>query len=140
MRAQRDLGKLLVVGLALGVVVVGALAVRGGSQDAGQGAATHAACETARPAAGGAVYLYVVDEVADVVSVFENGTLAASFRLPGHDEGVGWYTVCSGSAEPVAGGQAYCFVIDPFAHQVHVFRNAEYVGAEDLPTDGDEVP
>ena len=142
MRTQRHVSTLLAAGLALGVVIVGALSVRGRSQD-GQGMPQpiQAVCETAKPVAGGGAYLYVVDPMVNVVSVFENGAIAASYQLWDHPGGhTGAYTVCSGSAEPVADGNAYCFVIDRESRKVHAFRDAEYVGTEVLPTEGDKLP
>ena len=141
MRTQRHVSTLLVAGAALGLVIVGAVSVVGRSQD-GQGPQPIlAVCETAQPVAGGNVYLYVVDPMTNVVSTYENGAFAASYQLPGHAAGhVGAYTVCSGSAEPVANGDAYCFVIDRELRRVHTLKNTEYAGTEDLPAQGDKIP
>jgi len=141
MGTQRHVSSLLVAGLALGVVIVGALSVRGRVQENPLRAAEAlSACETAHPAAGGMVYLYVVDEQAHVVSVYANGEFAGAWTLTGHQPGEpGWYTVRSGSAQPAAGGDAYCFVIDPHLHQVHVLKNDEYLTTEDLRTEGAPV-
>ncbi len=138
MRAPRHMGSLLVAGLVLGVAVIAGLAVRAPSQDSGlRSAEALSVCQAAHPAAGGALYLYVVDEQAHVLNILMNGALAASYTLPGEHAGnPGWYTVRAGRAEPAAGGDAYCFVIDPHLHKVHAFRNAEYLSTEDLPTEG----
>jgi len=140
-RTPRQVMGLLVAGVALGLVIVGALSVRGGSQVNPEVLAPQAVCATAQPVAGGNVYLYVVDPTTNVVSVYENGRFAASYELPGHPAGhVGSYTVGSGTAEPVADGNAFCFVIDRDVRKVHSFANAEYTGTEDLPKQGDKIP
>jgi len=141
MVAQRHVSSLLVAGAALGLVIVGALSVVARSQDGEGPQPILGVCETAQPVAGGNVYLYVVDPTTNVVSVYENGRFAASYQLPGHAAGhVGSYTVCSGSAEPVADGNAFCFVIDRELGKVHAFANAEHTGTEDLPKEGDKIP
>jgi hypothetical protein len=141
MRTPRQVMGLLVAGVALGLVIVGALSVRGGSQASPVIPDPQAVCETAKPAAGGNVYLYVVHPATNIVSVYENGAFAAAYQLPGHAAThFGQYTMCSGSAEPVANGDAYCFVIDRDLRKLHVFKNAEYAGTEDLPKQGDKIP
>ena len=141
MRTPRQMIGLLAAGVALGLVIVGALSVRGGSQVSAPLPAPQAVCATAQPVAGGNVYLYIADPETNIVGVYENGRFAASYQLPGHAAGhVGAYTVCSGSAEPVADGNAFCFVIDRDLRKVHAFANAEYAGTEDLPKQGDRIP
>jgi hypothetical protein len=141
MGTPRRVTGLLIAGVVLGLVIVGALSVRGGSQVTAPVPVLQAVCATAQPVAGGNVHLYVVDPETNVVSAYENGRFAASYQLPGHAAGhVGSYTVCSGSAEPVADGNAFCFVVDRDLRKVHAFANAEYTGTEDLPKEGDKIP
>jgi hypothetical protein len=127
--------------LGLSVVVLVAFGTLGRGQNAGAGgeaALRLAACAAAQPVAGGKVYLYVVDQLKHVVTVMEDGTLAASYKLPNPRNG-SRYTLVAGRAEPVDGGQAYAFVVDQFEGVVHVFRGTEHVGSEGLPETGQKM-
>jgi len=138
---SRHWGALAATVLGLSVAVLVAFGALGRGQNAGAGGEAVlrlAACAAAQPVAGGKVYLYVVDQLTHVVTVMEDGTLAASYKLP-NPRNDSRYTLLTGCAEPVDGGQAYCFVIDQYEGAVHVFRGVEHVGSEGLPETGQKM-
>ena len=97
------------------------------------------ACAASHPVAGGSCYLYVVVPRTNVISILQDGLLAASYQFPEAPGGVSHfprYTMYAGRNEPVVGGNAYCHVIDRCNACVHVFVNAEYAATEPLPDTG----
>jgi hypothetical protein len=132
--------------LIVGVVVVSAAVIvsvtpRGRGQGTRVGMEPLGACVASHPVAGGNCYLYVVASP-NVISILENGVLAASYQLPRGPEGLvisPRYTICAGRNEPVVGGNAYCHVIDRANHCIYVFVNARYSGTETLPETGDPL-
>ena len=131
---------LLVAGaVGLSALVIAMSAGRGG----GQGTPPtpefrKAACVTAQPVDGGKLYLYVVDEMSQIVTILEDGVLAASYQLPENDQHP-QHALVTGRSEPADGGQAYCFVIDQANGTVYTFRDAKYAGAQPLPQTGQKL-
>jgi hypothetical protein len=134
--------------LVIGVVVVsGAVIVSLTPRGQGQGTRyiiePLGACVASHPVAGGNCYLYVVVPSTNVISILEDGTLAASYQLPqtpGDVAGFPRYTMYAGRNEPVLGGNAYCHVIDRCNGCVYVFVNATYSVTQPLPETGDPLP
>lgn len=133
----------ITIGVAIvsGAVVV-SLTPRGQGQGTTQRMEPLGACVASHPVAGGNCYLYVVASP-NVMSIFENDVLAASYQLPrAPEEGLAYsprYTIYAGRNEPVVGGNAYCYVYDRQNGSVYVFVNARYSGTQPLPETGDPL-
>jgi hypothetical protein len=130
----------LAVGVAvLMAVIVGAVATGGRAQPMPEPATIfQAAAVASQPAQGGKVYLYVVDGTREILSVFEDGVLAASYQLRVRAGDSHRYTLTAERSEPVDGGQTYCFAIDQHDGTVHAFRGTERLGSETLPDAGQQ--
>ncbi len=125
--------------VGLSALVIAMSAGRGGGQGTPPAADLYkAASVTAQPVDGGKLCLYVVDETKQIVTVLEDGVLAASYQLPEKDQHH-QHTLVTGRSEPADGGQAYCFVIDQANGAVYTFRDAKYVGSQPLPDTGQKM-